>query len=190
EGYNLNAGASIDIEISTNGGATYPTKLRPTINGPAGPYFTNGLSSTVGIDLNAYLGLSNLRIRFRYTGSAQSDWALDNVFISNSITNPTRINVYNPLYYTWSPLTYLSSPNTNTTTPTVTMTPTAATPTSVTYTVSASVGTCTATTSAMPVTITINPVSAITNITATPICSGTAFSVTPVNGTNGTVPAG
>ena len=42
----------------------------------------------------------------------------------------------------------------------------------------------------IPVTATItNPIPAITNMTAT-ICSGGTFSVTPVNGTNGTVPSG
>ncbi|MBU3659095.1 MAG: hypothetical protein FGM14_04450 [Flavobacteriales bacterium] len=39
------------------------------------------------------------------------------------------------------------------------------------------------------ITITVNPAPAITNMTAT-ICSGTAFTATPVQGTNGTVPAG
>lgn len=39
------------------------------------------------------------------------------------------------------------------------------------------------------VTITVNPAPAITAMTAT-ICSGATFTATPVNGTNGTVPAG
>ncbi|MFT4858174.1 MAG: hypothetical protein ACI8SN_000088 [Algoriphagus sp.] len=39
-------------------------------------------------------------------------------------------------------------------------------------------------------TITVNPLPAINNIIATPICSGQTFFVTPVNGTNGVVQAG
>jgi hypothetical protein len=39
-------------------------------------------------------------------------------------------------------------------------------------------------------TITVNPRPQITNITASPICSGDTFTVTPANGTNGLVPAG
>ena len=39
------------------------------------------------------------------------------------------------------------------------------------------------------ITITVNPAPAVTNMTTT-ICSGAAFTTTPVNGTNGTVPAG
>jgi hypothetical protein len=38
-------------------------------------------------------------------------------------------------------------------------------------------------------TVTVNPVPVISNMTAT-ICSGGTFTVTPINGTNGTVPAG
>ena len=56
-----------------------------------------------------------------------------------------------------------------------------------TYTVTPTAGTCTGNT--FTVTVTLNPTPAINNITAT-VCSGTAFTVTPVNGTNGIVPSG
>ncbi|ERM83492.1 hypothetical protein P872_00220 [Rhodonellum psychrophilum GCM71 = DSM 17998] len=39
-------------------------------------------------------------------------------------------------------------------------------------------------------TITVNPVPVINNIMASPICSGDTFIISPVNGTNGIVPAG
>jgi hypothetical protein len=56
-----------------------------------------------------------------------------------------------------------------------------------TYTVTPTSGSCTGTT--FTVTVTINPMPAVTNMTAT-ACSGTTFTVTPVDGTNGLVPPG
>ncbi|BFM45348.1 hypothetical protein CFS9_39890 [Flavobacterium sp. CFS9] len=61
-------------------------------------------------------------------------------------------------------------------------------PINVVYTVTPTSGTCTGST--FTVTVTVNPKPAITNITAASICSGGSFSVTPTNGTNGTVPSG
>ncbi len=57
----------------------------------------------------------------------------------------------------------------------------------VTYTVTPAAGTCSGPT--FTVIVTVNPVPAITAMTATS-CSGTSFSVTPVQFTNGLVPAG
>ncbi|MDB5275803.1 MAG: Protein of unknown function precursor [Ferruginibacter sp.] len=155
QAYNLNSGAVASIQISTNGGTSWTTLQ--TYTGTAGGNVfgpTNGLSPAIGIDLNAYLGLSNLMISFNYLGSAGSNWALDNVVVTNSLANPSGTNVYNPLHYTWSPTTYISLPS-NDTTRTVTVTPTAAG--SITYTVSAAVGSCAATSPSLPVTITVNP---------------------------------
>ena len=56
-----------------------------------------------------------------------------------------------------------------------------------TYTVTPTAGTCTG--SAFTVIITVNPTPAVTNMTAT-ICSGGTFTTTPLNITNGLVPAG
>ena len=55
-----------------------------------------------------------------------------------------------------------------------------------TYTVTPTIGGCTGAT--FTVTVTVNPTPAINNFTTT-ICNGGTFSVTPVNGTNGRVPA-
>ena len=56
-----------------------------------------------------------------------------------------------------------------------------------TYTVTPTSGSCTGT--VFSVVISVNPKATITAITST-ICSGSSFSVTPLNGTNGTVPVG
>jgi len=56
-----------------------------------------------------------------------------------------------------------------------------------TYTVTPTYSGCTGAT--FTVTVTVNPKPAITPMTLT-VCSGTAFTVTPANGTNGIVPAG
>ncbi len=57
-----------------------------------------------------------------------------------------------------------------------------------TYTVTPTSGTCTG--SPFTITMTVNPKPAVTNMAPTPVCSGVGFAVTPVNGTNGIVPAG
>ena len=103
QAYNLNAGTVAKIEISMDGGSTYTTLQ--TYTGPANFGPTNGLSPTVSINLNAYLGMTNLMIRFLYAGSAGSNWAIDNVYINNS----TGVGNYNPLNYSWTPSTNLSS---------------------------------------------------------------------------------
>lgn len=107
QAYNLAAGAMAQIQISTNGGTTY-TDLQTNVGSGSAPGViygpTNGLHPTEYINLSAYLGLSNLKIRFFYTGSTGSNWAIDNVFITNvnNGTNPTGTNVYNNVSYTWT----------------------------------------------------------------------------------------
>jgi len=172
EGYNFSAGTVATIEISTTGlGGPWTILKNYTV--PVGATTTNPLGFAAGIDLNTYLGLSNLVIRFNYVGTALSNWALDNVVVTNTISNPSGTNVYNPLYYTWSPTTDLSSPNTNTTTTTVTYTPTIGNGTGVkSYTVSAAVGSCVATTTSLAVNITVN---GLPTITTTGIAAAVCF---------------
>ena len=81
--YNLLAGAWGKIEISVNG-AAYVTLAQ--FNGPSalGPY--NNFSPT-SIDLNAYLGQPNLRLRFNYHGVGASSWAVDNIQIPDAPLN-------------------------------------------------------------------------------------------------------
>jgi gliding motility-associated-like protein len=68
-----------------------------------------------------------------------------------------------------------------------TLTNSTSSPINVVYTVSPTSGTCLG--SDFTVTVTVNPNPVITNMTTT-VCSGTVFSVTPVNVTDGTVPTG
>lgn len=80
--------------------------------------------------------------------------------------------------YAWTPGTGLNVTNTAT----VTASPT----TTTTYTVAVSNGDCATNKS---VTVNVNPAPAVSNMTAV-TCTGIAFSVIPVDGANGTVPAG
>jgi hypothetical protein len=77
--YNLLAGASAKVEISLDGGATYSAILAQ-YNGPATqlPYT---ITTNMNIDLSAYLGQTNLKIRFNYQGNVGSSWAIDNITI-------------------------------------------------------------------------------------------------------------
>ena len=104
QAYYLEAGAWIKIEISTDGGTTYSVELDPgaaydytgpssnsftsaygCIKGPLGGALVN--NNHVSIDLQEYIGLTNLRIRFTYYGTANSAWAIDNIQIPNKPIN-------------------------------------------------------------------------------------------------------
>ncbi len=109
---NFNPGAAGFVELSTNAGASYTTTLASY-----GPY---GTAQTIGnpnlgfvqqtVNLNAYIGQPNLKIRFRYTGTAGSNWAIDNVEVPSN---------YLPLDYNWG-----STPGITGSGQTVTYTPT------------------------------------------------------------------
>lgn len=94
QAYNLTPGAFIAVEISTDGGNTYNTTLfYRGVPEDANEGITSGNYSDFGlgtiedrpenkiqIDLGAYLGMSNLRLRFNYTGQRIGDvWAVDNI---------------------------------------------------------------------------------------------------------------
>ncbi|HCE56073.1 MAG TPA: hypothetical protein DER05_14215, partial [Lutibacter sp.] len=95
QAYFLEATAWLKIEISLNGGQNYNITLDPGINlfnslqhnytGPstsgAGTHLANFVATS--IDLQDYIGLTNLRIRFMFEGgsSKKSSWALDNIQI-------------------------------------------------------------------------------------------------------------
>lgn len=158
QAYNLAAGAQAQIRISMDGGTTYTTLQTYTGAGAApgtiyGPL--NGLHTTDYVDLTPYLGMTNLKIQFLYTGVAGSNWALDNIVITNSTSNPTGVGVYNAVTYTWSPAANLSS----ITGQSVTLTPAASGSFTYNVTTTTSAAGCV---SAAPgtVTVTVNPVSA------------------------------
>ena len=85
QGYNLTTGATISVELSTNGGNSYNIVLftitsdGSTEIGSSGNYTDFGRNKMV-IDLGDYLGYTDLRVRFNYNGVRDGDvWAVDNV---------------------------------------------------------------------------------------------------------------
>ncbi|MFD1095119.1 Ig-like domain-containing protein [Salegentibacter chungangensis] len=94
QAYNLTPGASISVEISTDGGNTYttlyyktPTETDQGITSDHLADFGLGTIDTrpenkIQIDLGDYVGFNNLRIRFSYVGTRIGDvWAIDNIAI-------------------------------------------------------------------------------------------------------------
>ncbi|QBZ97669.1 Ig-like domain-containing protein [Flavobacterium sangjuense] len=129
--HKLVAGAWGKVELSFNGGTTYPVILA-TYTGNQGPY--NPFNTAVSINLNAYLGYTNLRIRFNYHGLQSNGpgitgdaWVIDNVNIpqapvpaltslwtditSNatvSVTNATNVSVYPTVTTTYAVTSFLN----------------------------------------------------------------------------------
>ena len=122
QAFNLTSGASIQVEISTNGGASYTSE--PILYYQAGPassdnynHFGNGTPDVnqMEIDLGDYIGFGNLRIRFKYDGTKDGDiWALDNIKVPEGPRGVTLnwtdyTDPENPIYIgssnteTWTP---------------------------------------------------------------------------------------
>jgi hypothetical protein len=79
QAYIINAGSSAKIEISTNGGATY-TNVLAQYSGSLGISGANANMQPASISLSNYIGLSNLRIKFTYTGAdINSAWVIDGI---------------------------------------------------------------------------------------------------------------
>jgi hypothetical protein len=150
QGYNLKAGATAQVQISTDS-ISYTTLASYTNSAIQ----TNGFNDHQTINLNAYLGQPKLWIRFFYTGTVNSAWAVDDV------------NVLGPFYsttYTWPP-GFIVSGNT------ATFTPTSSGP--ISYTFTTTYAGCTATTTSTPV-ITVNPLPTIApSASAAAVCSNT-----------------
>lgn len=144
QAYNLFAGTSGRIELSLDGGLTYNIVLAQ-YTGPV--TFGNPKAfSSMNIDLASYLGQSNMRIRFNYTGSAGSSWAIDNVGMPGQQPDIT---------YVWSPTATLSP----TTGSVVTATPGSTT----TYTLTMYISGCPGTATAIVINVVNNPVVTTTN---------------------------
>jgi hypothetical protein len=111
---NLNAGATAQVQISVDGGLTFSNLPVPWSAGPTNYGNPNNAWQQVAIDLSAYTGQSNVRVRFFYTGNTGSNWGIDNVRLTGT---------YQPVTYQWSPTTYLNpadgASRIETTTPTV-----------------------------------------------------------------------
>lgn len=90
--------ATVAIEISTDGGATWPTVLK-SYKGSSVGTVTNNAQATANenISLASYLNQPNLRFRFNYISAWGYFWIVDNIKVSGSGTAST----------TWSPTTEL-----------------------------------------------------------------------------------
>src|SRR6266536_749702 len=155
------AGTSVTVSISTNGGSTYTTLTQTTGVTSLG---LNGTGDTVtmqpaSIDLSNYIGLSNLRIKFTYIGSANSSWVLDGVSLPGTL----------PITYAWTdPSTIITDPTKDT----VRVQPANTT----TYTITTFVGGCPA--GNATVTVTVNPIpDAVATLAEQTSCSSAAFTI-------------
>lgn len=154
QAYDFTAGSWGRVEISTDGGNTY-NSIITQYTGPValGPY--NPFNSVYTANLNNYLGLSNLRIRFNYHGIGLSSWAVENVQITVPAGNAVVIN------YIWTPNTYLSNGGIGavvTATPPVT--------TEFTVNTSITIGNVTCQLGSAKVTVTVIPVPVVTTVNA------------------------
>ena len=86
------------ILISTDGGGTYPTTLQSYTNTTTGQVFPSTTLSTPTnflntiIDLTAYVGQTNLRIKFQYYDKWGYIWAIDNFLVSGTATSAVKWN--------------------------------------------------------------------------------------------------
>ncbi|TDU34337.1 putative secreted protein (Por secretion system target), partial [Gelidibacter sediminis] len=97
-----------NIEISLDGGVTYaPLQLLHAIGDPvknwynsvpanrranSTPTMYNFQNDNTSIDLAAYLGENNVRIRWSFTGTTvKSTWAMDNIFVNKQVKVDTEI---------------------------------------------------------------------------------------------------
>ncbi|MEI7726785.1 MAG: hypothetical protein WCK09_16870, partial [Bacteroidota bacterium] len=89
---------TVALEISTDGGATWPTILK-NYKGTSVGNTTNNAQTTANdnISLASYLNQSNLKIRFNYVTPWGYYWIVDNVQITGTLTGSM----------TWSPTTDL-----------------------------------------------------------------------------------
>ena len=72
-------GSSADVDISTDGGATWKTLWAHT---------TDWSQGHVDLPLTDYAGKSDVRLRFHYTAAYAYWWQLDNVFVGESAATP------------------------------------------------------------------------------------------------------
>lgn len=80
------AGDSANVDISTDGGTTWTLNILEQRTADVG---SNAAPANTVVNLNAYTGQSNLKIRFRYKSTWGYYWALDNVQIKGQLETPT-----------------------------------------------------------------------------------------------------
>jgi hypothetical protein len=93
KGYSFTGAGKGTVEISIDGGTNYTSLTQYDASSPAvltNP-FTNNAKTT--INLSAYLGQPNVKIRFNFVGAGStSTWAIDEVNV---------VGPYQPITYTW-----------------------------------------------------------------------------------------
>ena len=171
EAYILETGASIKMEISTDGGNTY-NFLRSDITGPTTHGIPTNFTKT-SVDLTTYVGLSNLRVRFTYAGTTYSSWGLEMATITKaSFPASYTWNLYDPAPVIGTPPAHYLNVFTDTS---VIVTPpspnTTNAPIVYHYTLTSSGGGC-----ASNITVTVNPSPVISHNSVSPVCSGTLLS--------------
>ena len=120
QAYNLTTGATIRVLLLKNG-VVYKELYKVTGSATSGNYegFASGTPGVnkMKIDLGSYIGESNLRIRFEYTGVRPGDiWAVDNIKVPDGPrdvtlewrdysdpTNPTGVYIGNKNSEQWEP---------------------------------------------------------------------------------------
>ncbi|MEJ7681481.1 MAG: Ig-like domain-containing protein [Segetibacter sp.] len=166
QAYNFNGSANGLAELSLDGGSTYTTLDTYT----ASTQSTNGGNPNGGFvkvtfDLNNYLERTNLKIRWTYNGTANSNWAIDDVVIGGPKL---------PITYGWGSAGSGQS---------ITVSPTQTT----TYTVTANTTNgCAPTTK--DITITVNPLPTATISGTTAVCQNATRPAITFTGTGGTAP--
>ncbi|MFE3846811.1 PKD-like domain-containing protein [Flavobacterium sp. LB3P45] len=128
-----------EVKFSLDGGLTYPVTLA-TFNGNTSiknPFKNSNPANSISLNLNAYLGYSNIKIGFFFYGTVNaagtkvpnvgSTWAIDNVKIPQapdplltsqwknlnnnaiiSVTNTTRVTVTPPVTTTYEVTSFLN----------------------------------------------------------------------------------
>jgi len=168
--YSLNNGATwIAVNAGNNTGSyTLRNALNTTTNG----FFSTtagAVTGTVNVTMPTAVTGTYFLLGFRWTNDGnQAGDNVDNMMIDNIV-------ILGSPDYSWSPTSGVT--NSNTATPTVTQ------PGTYTVTVTAGNG-CSSTDQ-----VVVSPRADITNMTAS-TCSGAAFAVSPLTGTNGVVPLG
>ncbi len=160
---------NVNLEISTNGGATW-TVINNYLGASVG-----GKMSFVGqsFSLNAYLGNSNVRIRFNYRSTFGYYWAIDNILITGvtGVVTPT----WSPVTHLYTNAAYTIPYTAGTATNTVYVYPTGITsPTVITYTATATAGACSNTATTV---VSVNPAPGITS-GALNLCTGISTTLT------------
>jgi hypothetical protein len=161
-------GASGKIEISTNGGITY-NKTLIQYNSPLNIGVPANSWNLLKLDLSDYIGLSNLRIRFTYTGANNSNWAIDGFGFPGQAA---------PVTYQWTPTATLT-PSTG-----IGRNVTAAPTVTTIYTVTTTINGCPG--GSRNVTVTVNPTPTVNTVNNQVVCHNSPTTAISFTGTNAT----